>query len=310
MRILAISLGLCLALALGFGFGFGTGATATAEEPPAPRTLDLWPGTPPGEKGKIGAEKSESSDGITRVSNVTKPTITIYRPIAEKDTGASIVICPGGGYNILATSHEGEDVARWLNSIGVTGIVLKYRIPRREGTPNDTAPPQALMDAQRALGLVRSKAADLGIDPKRIGLLGFSAGGHLAAWASTNTEKRTYEPVDDADKVDCRPDFTVLIYPAYLLKKGNAGLADEIRAGSESPPAFLAHAGDDPVTVESSVQYYLALKRAGVPAELHVYSSGGHGFGMKKINKPVADWPKRCEEWMRSRGLLKPSARA
>ena len=301
MRILAIGLGLCLAS--------GLGSTATADEPPAPRTLGLWPGAPPGEKGKIGEETAETKGGITRVSNVTKPTITVYRPAADKDTGASIVICPGGGYNILATSHEGEDVARWLNTIGVTGIVLKYRIPRREGTPNDVAPPQALMDAQRALGLVRSKAADLGIDPKRIGLLGFSAGGHLAAWASTNFDKRTYEPVDDADKVDCRPDFTVLIYPAYLLKKGNAGLADEIKAGSETPPTFFAHAGDDPITVESSVQLYLALKKAGVPAELHVYSSGGHGFGMNPSKHPVAEWPRRLEDWMRSRGLLKPTAK-
>jgi acetyl esterase/lipase len=302
MRILAISLGLCLA--------FGLGSSVRADEPTVPKTLDLWPGAPPGEAGKIGEEKSETKDGITRVSNVSKPTITVYRPGADKDTGTSIVICPGGGYSILATSHEGEDVARWLNTIGVTGIVLKYRIPRRAGTPNDVAPPQALMDAQRAISLVRSKAGDLGIDPKRIGLLGFSAGGHLAAWASTNFDKRAYEPVDDADKVECRPDFTVLIYPAYLVKKGNAGLVDEIRAGSQTPPTFLAHAGDDPVTVESSVQLYLALKRAGVPAELHVYSSGGHGFGMKPINKPVAAWPQRLEDWMRSRGLLKPPAKA
>jgi acetyl esterase/lipase len=302
MRSTAISLGLCLA--------FGLGSMSRADEPTTPKTLDLWPGTPPGEVGKIGAEKSELKDGIVRVSNVTKPTIAVYRPSPDKDTGASIVICPGGGYGILAISHEGEDVARWLNTIGVTGIVLKYRIPRREGTANDAPPPQALMDAHRALSLVRSKAGELGLDPKRIGLLGFSAGGHLAAWASTNSDKRAYEPVDDIDKLDCRPDFTVLIYPAYLLKKGNAGLAEEIRAGSQTPPTFFAHAGDDPVTVESSVQMYLALKRAGVPAELHVYSSGGHGFGINPINKPVAAWPQRLEEWMRSRGLLKPPAKA
>jgi len=220
------------------------------------------------------------------------------------------VICPGGGYNILAIDHEGEQVARWLNSIGVTGVVLKYRVPRRAGTPADVPPPQALMDAQRAVGMVRSKAADLGLDPKRIGILGFSAGGHLAAWAATNPEKRAYEPVDAADKVDCRPDFAVLIYPAYLVKKGSDRLAPEIRVGSESPPTFFAHAGDDPVTVESSVQAYLALKRAGVPAELHVYGSGGHGFGMNPGEKPVAAWPRRCEEWMRARGLLKPAAKA
>ncbi len=303
MKVTAIGLGICLAI--------GLGSAARANEPPKPKTIDLWPGVAPGESGKIAEEKSEvGKDGITRVSYVSKPTITVYRPSPEKDTGTSIVICPGGGYGILAISHEGEDVARWLNTIGVTGVVLKYRIPRRPGTPNDQPPPQALMDAQRAVSLVRSQAGDLGIDPKRIGLLGFSAGGHLTAWASTNFDKRSYEPVNAADKVNCRPDFTVLIYPAYLLKKGNAGLAPEIRAGSESPPTFLAHASDDPITVESSVQYYLALKRAGVPAELHVYSSGGHGYGMKPIKHPVAAWPQRLEDWMRSRGLLKPPAKA
>ena len=304
MRITAIGLGLCLA--------FGPGSASRGDEPPPPSTLDLWPGTPPGEVGKVAEEKSETAqDGITRVSNVSRPTLAVFRPDPDRDTGASVVICPGGGYSILATSHEGDDVARRLNKIGVTGIVLKYRVPRRQGTSNDLPPPQALMDAQRALGLVRSKAADLGIDPNRIGLLGFSAGGHLAAWASTNFEKRSYEPVDDADKVDCRPDFTALIYPAYLLKgKGWTGpdLADEIRVGPRTPPAFLAHAGNDPVTVESSVRYYLALKQANVPAELHVYAAGGHGFGINRSDKPIAEWPKRLEEWMRSRGLLKPKA--
>lgn len=305
MRITAIGLGLCLAFGLG---------SARGDDAPPPKTLDLWPGNAPGEAGKVAEEKSEpGKDGITRVSNVSKPTLSVFKPAPEKDTGASIVICPGGGYNILAINHEGEDVARWLNTIGVTGIVLKYRIPRREGTKNDAPPPQALMDAQRAMGLVRSKAGELGIDPKRIGLLGFSAGGHLAAWASTNFEKRTYDPVDDADKVDCRPDFTVLIYPAYLLKgKGWVGpdMADEIKVDSKTPPTFLAHAGNDPVTVESSVRYHLALKKANVPSELHVYSSGGHGFGMKPMDKPIAEWPKRLEEWMKSRGLLKSTPKA
>jgi acetyl esterase/lipase len=264
----------------------------------------------PGETGKIGDEKSEFKDGITRVSNVSKPTLAVYKPSPQTDTGAAVVICPGGGYSILATSHEGDDVAKWLNTIGVTGIVLKYRVPRRSGTANDVPPPQALMDAQRAVSLVRSQAEALKIDLKRIGILGFSAGGHLAAWASTNFGKRTYEPIDAADKVECRPDFTVLIYPAYLVKKDGAGLADEIKVGAETPPTFLAHAGDDPVTVESSVRYYLALKQAKVPAELHVYSSGGHGFGMLPGKKPVAAWPKRLEEWMRATGLLKAPVKA
>ncbi len=301
MRLTAIGLGLCLAI--------GLASTGRADDPPAPKTFDLWPANPPGEAGKIDAEKAETKGGILRISNVSKPTLTVYRPSPEKDTGTAVVICPGGGYSILASDHEGAQVAKWLNSIGVTGVLLKYRVPRREGTPNNVPPPQALMDAQRALSVVRSKAGDLGIDPKRIGLLGFSAGGHLAAWASTNFDKRSYEPVDDADKVECKPDFTVLIYPAYLLKKGNDGLAPEIRVGSESPPTFFAHAHDDPITVESSIQMYLALKRAGVPAELHVYSSGGHGFGMNPIGKPVASWPQRLEEWMNARGLLKPAAK-
>jgi acetyl esterase/lipase len=307
MRIATIRAGLGLGLLLGLGQ-----LTLAIEPPPAVRVIELWPGTPPGEKGKVGQEKSEDKDrdGIVRVSDVSKPTLAIHRPDPSLDTGASVVICPGGGYNILAISHEGEDVARWLNTIGVTGIVLKYRVPRREGTPNTVPPPQALMDAQRAMGLVRSQAGEIGLDPTRIGLLGFSAGGHLAAWASTNFASRAYPPIDDADRVDCRPDFTILVYPAYLTKGAELDLADEIQVGPKTPPTFLAHAGNDPVTPESSVRYHLALKRAGVPSELHVYSAGGHGFGMKPINKPIAEWTKRAEEWMKSRGLLKASPKA
>ncbi len=300
MKTATLALGLCLAVA--------SGPAARADDPPAPRAFDLWPSSAPGEKGEIAAETLEIKD-IKRVGSVSRPTITVFRPAPEKDTGTSVVICPGGGYSILAIDHEGDQVARWLNSVGVTGVVLKYRVPRRAGTPGNEPPPQALMDAQRALSLVRSKAGELGIDPNRVGILGFSAGGHLAAWEATNPDKRAYEPVDDADKVGCRPDFAVLIYPAYLAPKGTEALAPEIRVGPDSPPTFFAHAGDDPVTVESSIRMYLALKRAGVPAELHVYASGGHGFGMNPGNRPVAAWPKRCEEWMRARGLLKPAAK-
>src|SRR5262245_11147514 len=243
-----------------------------------PLVVDLWPGQPPGEKGEIAAEKAEESRGVKRITNVTRPTLTVFKPAKDADTGAAVVIAPGGAYSILAWDLEGEEVAAWLNSIGVTGIVLKYRVPRRPGTPNDAAPPQAQMDAQRAISVVRSKAKDLGIDPRRIGMLGFSAGGHLTAWTATNSDRRSYEPVDEADKVSCRPDFVVLIYPAYLLAKGNTELAPDIRVTKESPPTFFAHAGDDPVTPLSSVVMYQALKKAGVPAELHVYASGGHGF--------------------------------
>jgi acetyl esterase/lipase len=217
-----------------------------------------------------------------------------------------VVVCPGGGYTNLAWDHEGEQVAEWLNSIGVTAAVLKYRVPRREGTPNGQPPTQALMDAQRALSLVRSHAKDWEIDPARVGILGFSAGGHLAAWASTAYEKRAYEPVDDADKLTCKPDFAIPIYPGGVLKRGTTEISPEIQVTSQTPPSFLAVANDDRGSLESTVLYYLALKRAGVPAELHVYETGGHGFGMRPSPKAYATWPKRCEEWMRDRGLLKP----
>jgi acetyl esterase/lipase len=278
-----------------------------------PLIVDVWPGKPPGEKGEIGAEKvldlKPGEKPVQRVTNVTHPTLSIFRPAKDKDTGAAVVIAPGGGYNILAWDLEGEEVAAWLNGIGVTGIVLKYRVPRRMGTPGGAAPPQALMDAQRAISLVRSKATEWGIDPKRIGMLGFSAGGHLTAWTATNYDKRSYEPADDIDKVSCRPDFVVLVYPAYLLAKDKDELAADIRVTKETPPTFFAHAGDDGVKAENSVVMYLALKKAGVPAEVHIFASGGHGFGLRPSAQPCSTWPQRCADWMKMRGYLtaKPS---
>jgi acetyl esterase/lipase len=196
-----------------------------------------------------------------------------------------------------------------LNSIGVTGIVLKYRIPRRPGTADDTPPTQALIDAQRTLSLVRSKAAEWGIDPKRVGILGFSAGGHLSAWAATNFDKRAYEPADEVDRVDCRPDFAVLIYPGGILKKGTDQFSPEIHVTSQTPPMFFAHATNDRVGAENSVYLYLALKRAGVPGELHLYADGGHGFGMRPSPLPCATWPQRCAEWLGAQGFLKATAK-
>jgi acetyl esterase/lipase len=281
------------------------GAAAGSALAQAPPTFDVWPGKPPGETGAVGQEKIlDNKPGerqVKRVANVTKPTIAIYRPAKDKDTGTAVLICPGGGYNILAMDLEGEEVAAWLNSIGVTGIVLKYRVPRRKDQPAHVAP---LMDAQRALSLVRSRAEEWGINPGRIGILGFSAGGHLAAATSTNFDKRTYEAIDDVDKVSARPDFTVLIYPAYLTGKDKNQLAPEIRVTKQTPPTFFAHAGDDGVSPENSVIMYLALKRAGVPAELHVYGNGGHGFGLRPAASPAVTWPARCEDWLRSRGIV------
>lgn len=238
------------------------------------------------------------------MTNVTKPTISLFRPAKEKDTGAAVVICPGGGYSILAWDLEGEEVAAWLNSIGVTGVLLKYRVPKRADLPKHVPP---LQDAQRAMSLVRSRAAEWGVDPSRIGMLGFSAGGHLSAAASTNFDQRAYEAIDEIDRVGCRPDFAVLIYPGGIVESGiveKGELTPEIRVSSETPPTFFAHANDDPVSPENSAVMYLALKRANVPAELHIFASGGHGFGLRPSEHPCSTWPKRCEEWLRSRGYL------
>jgi acetyl esterase/lipase len=295
--------GLCLTLVLAVA-----PAVRAAD---GPLTLDLWPARPPGETGTVGEEKAtKNAQGVvTSITNVSKPTLTVYRAAADRATGVAVVVCPGGGYNNLAWDHEGEQVARWLNSIGVTAAVLKYRVPRREGSPRDQPPPQALTDAQRALSLVRSKAADWGVDPKRIGILGFSAGGHLSAWAATSFDHRSYETVDDADNTSCRPDFAVMIYPGGVTKRGSDDLAPEIHVTTKTPPCFFAHAGDDRVSPENSVRMFLALKRAGVPAEMHIYNSGGHGFGLRPTGKPSATWPARCEEWLKDIGVLKPKDR-
>ncbi|HXG09775.1 MAG TPA: alpha/beta hydrolase [Gemmataceae bacterium] len=280
---------------------------------PKPLVLDVWPGPAPGETGSIGEEKvQESKPGekpVKRLTNVSKPTLTIFRPAKDADTGAAVVICPGGGYNILAWDLEGEEVAAWLNSIGVTGIVLKYRVPRRPDQPKDQPPIGPLQDAQRALSLVRSKAEEWGINPQRLGILGFSAGGHLAAAASTNFDQRAYEPIDGIDRVSCRPDFAVLVYPAYLANKEKSALMPELRVSAKTPPTFLVHAGDDRIPAEGSVLFYLALKKAGVPAELHVYASGGHGFGLRPSEQACSRWPQRCEDWLRNQSLLPPAAK-
>jgi acetyl esterase/lipase len=277
-------------------------AFASAAEP---LVLDVWPNKTPGEKGDVGAEnflppRAKGKD-VKRLTNVTKPTITVFRPKKEENTGAAVVICPGGGYSILAWDLEGTEVAEWLNSLGVTAIVLKYRVPRRKDREKHDAP---LQDAQRAMSLVRKHAGEWGIDSKRIGILGFSAGGHLSATACTNFDKRHYEPIDEIDRISCRPDFAVLVYPAYLARDGQ--LAAEIRVAKDTPPVFFVHASDDGISSENSIAMYVALKKAKVPAELHIYASGGHGFGLRASAHPASSWPQRCEQWMKSMNLLQP----
>jgi len=273
----------------------------------SPQTLLVWPGVAPGEKGNVGEEHflagKPGSHSVQRLANVSRPTLTIYRPDASKDTGTTVVICPGGGYSILAMDLEGREVADWLNSIGVTAVVLKYRVPARKGQPKQLAP---LQDAQRALSLVRSHAAEWKIAPDRIGILGFSAGGHLATCAATNADRRQYAAIDEVDKTSCRPDFAVLLYPAYLLQK-DGSLAPEVRVDKNTPPLFLVHCGDDRISSENSATLYLAAKRAKVPAELHIYATGGHGFGLRPSPKACSTWPDRCRDWMQSRGLLDPA---
>jgi acetyl esterase/lipase len=273
-----------------------------AEEP-----IRLWPGVAPGETGEIGPEQEQPGkpgDNTIRLSNVTQPTLEVFLPPRDKNTGAAVVICPGGGYNILAYNKEGTEVAQWLNSIGVAGVVLKYRVPARKGRERYEAP---LQDAQRALGIVRLRARQWRIDPARIGILGFSAGGHLAATLSNQHEKRTYPRVDEADDMSCRPDFTLLIYPAYLIpRKGDNTLAPEIKVTSDTPPTFLAQTEDDGVRVECSLFYYLALKNAKVPAEMHLYPDGGHGYGLRPSAHNVSHWPERAGEWLRTLGVLEP----
>ncbi|HXG62999.1 MAG TPA: alpha/beta hydrolase [Planctomycetota bacterium] len=277
-----------------------------AQEDSKPTIIELWPGRPPGEREEIGPERFlESRPGQTdvpRLTDVSRPTIEVHLPPKERSVRAAVLVCPGGGYRLLAIGHEGKEVAAWLRGLGIAAAVLKYRVPQRPHDPDKLLP---LQDAQRALGLLRRRAAEWGVDPGRIGILGFSAGGHLAAHLSTNFASRAYEPVDEADAVSCRPDFAILVYPGGIVDREKTDvLSPRLRVTAETPPAFLVHAGDDRVPVENSVRYYLELRRAGVPAELHLYESGGHGFGIRPIPHPAASWPRRCEDWMKRRGLL------
>jgi acetyl esterase/lipase len=281
-----------------------------------PTVVDVWPGKAPNDTGISGEEKfiELKIDGkpyqvagkpTKWLTNVSKPTLTIYRPSKDKNTGVAMLICPGGGYHNLGWDVEGEEVAAWLNSIGISGIILKYRCPRRAGDIKGEPPLGPLMDAQRAVSLVRGQAKEWGIDPKKIGMVGFSAGGHLAGATATNFDKRAYDPIDDIDKISCRPDFAVMLYSGYLKVKDKDELAADLRISTQTPPILLVHASDDTISsVDHSVIMYLALKRAGVPTELHVYASGGHGFGVRKSDQPCSTWTDRCSAWLRNQGFL------
>lgn len=275
------------------------------------RVVDLWPGVAPGEKGDLSEERDLTKptdqliagQRVIRLGNVSKPTLSVFKPAAEKDTGAAVLVCPGGGYHILALDLEGTEVCEWLNSLGVTGVLLKYRVPKRPGLEKDAV---AIQDAQRAMGLLRQHAGDWGLDARRLGVLGFSAGGHLSAALSTRFERRSYSPVDGADQLSCRPDFAVLIYPGYLTDKEQGDrVAADLPLSTNTPPIFLAMSQDDPVRVENVLQFGAALQAAKVPFELHVYPTGGHGYGLRRTDNPVTSWPDRTADWMRANGWLK-----
>ncbi len=286
-------------------------AQSSGWPPPANlTTLPLWPNGAP---GALPAHPTPEADTTTpkdnliagkpliRLGNVSVPTLTVYPP-KTANTGAAIVVFPGGGYNILAIDLEGTEVCDWLNSAGITCVLVKYRVPGTGPYPKSDA---ALQDAQRSVGMARKRAAEWHIDPKRIGVLGFSAGAHLSAAISTHYDKRLYDPVDAADQLSCRPDFALVIYPGYLAlaDKDFAPNAD-INPTNQTPPTFIVQAEDDPVHVENAIVYFMQLKKAKVPAELHIYAEGGHGYGLRRTKLPVTTWPQTAQIWLHTIGVL------
>jgi acetyl esterase/lipase len=279
--------------------GFLMGTVMAQDKP-----IVIFPKGAPGEKVKLVEEidptEKVGGEPIIRLKNVSEPTITVYHAPEELASGAAMVVCPGGGYNILAMDLEGTEVCEWLNNLGVTAILLKYRVPRREGLEKHAAP---LQDVQRAIGYVRAHAEDMNIDPERIGVMGFSAGAHLSVMASNAYNERTYPLVDNADKVSCRPDYCLLVYPAYL-SASNFGISPEIKVTASTPPTMIVQAQDDTRHIDSSLFYYYALKEAGVPVWMHLYNKGGHGYGLRDTGATVNEWPDRAEDWFREIGVI------
>lgn len=288
-------------------------AAAVASAAPAAEVLKIWPGTPPGDAAFAPPPPNPKApppkkDNVHRIALVTEPTLTIFRAPADRANGAAVVVCPGGGYNILAWNLEGTEIAEWLNSIGVTAAVLQYRVPRRDRVLPHAAP---LQDAQRALRHVRHHATAWDVDPTRVGILGFSAGGNLAVMAGVRWDEASYARLDALDDLDCRPDFLIPIYPAYLGDEEKPGPLDPlVRVTPRTPPTFLVVTHDDKLRGINAASFYIELKKAGVPAELHIFTRGGHGYGLRPSENPVSHWPRQCEDWLRTQGFLsKPDAK-
>ncbi len=320
---------LIFALCVVFALGSLSAQKPVWQPSPGHTQIPIWPGAAPDPQPVAGPEFAGTTARATGVRNVTRPTMTVYSP-KGKNTGAAVVVFPGGGYQMLAIDLEGTEVCDWLMSRGITCVLLKYRVtdvgPYPKSGPYPESP-MALEDAQRTVGLVRFHAAEWHIDPHKIGVLGFSAGGHLVAAISNHFEHRLYPAVDAADKESCRPDFAMAIYPGHLslslaesdAKQGtkkfvlhypaNAdrelALNPDLHVTRQTPPTFLLQAEDDHVVnVDDSLVYYIALKNAGVPVEMHLYAQGGHAFGLRRTKLPVSAWPQLVETWLRTIGMI------
>jgi acetyl esterase/lipase len=285
---------------------------------PGHAEVPIWPGTAPDLQPAAGPEVAGTVNKLVAgrpwlyVGNVTRPTMTVYSP-QGKNTGVAMLVFPGGGYQVLAIDLEGTEVCDWLTAKGITCVLLKYRVPD-SGMHGDEKcqcqvkpkAPTALEDAQRTMGLVRLHAAEWHIDPQKVGVLGFSAGGHLVADISTHFAQRAYAPVDAADKESCRPDFAVSLYPGHLwIDEKKFELNPDIRVTRDTPPTFLVQAEDDNVDgIEQSLVYYIALKKAGVPVEMHLYAQGGHAFGLRRTTFSITAWPQLVETWLVTIGML------
>src|SRR5216683_4935544 len=330
---------LIFALCVVFAFGGLTAQKPGWQPSPGNTQIPIWPGAVPDAQPVAGPEVAVTAKGLIAgksgdiVENVSRPTMTVYSP-SGTNTGAAVVVFPGGGYQDLAIDLEGTEVCDWLTPKGITCVLLKYRVPDSGPAWHDECEcyihpkaPTALQDAQRSVGLVRFHAAEWHIDPHKIGVLGFSAGGHMVAAMSTHFEKRLYPAVDAADKESCRPDFAVAIYPGHLslsaaewdAKQGatkfvvrhpaNAdkelGLNPDVPVTSQTPPTFLLQAEDDHAdNVDDSLAYYIALKKAGVPVEMHLYAQGGHAFGLRRTKFPITAWPQLVETWLGTIGMI------
>jgi acetyl esterase/lipase len=271
--------------------------------------LPIWPGAVPNAQPVPGPEyvtnvPSDTGKPLVRVDNVSQPMMTVYSPKGMK-TSVAVVVFPGGGYQILAIELEGTEICDWLTSRGITAVLLKYRVPVKRVGPYGESPP-ALQDAQRTLGLLRFHAQEWQINPHKLGVIGFSAGGHMVTAVSTQFDRRSYPLVDVADKESCRPDFAIACYPGHLWNDDkNFELNPDVPVTRNTPPTFLLQAENDPVdNVNNSLVYYMALKQAKVPVEMHLYAQGGHGFGLRPTKLPISKWPQLVETWLRTIGMI------